>query len=91
MSVPHRERYKHNLQQSTNGCPVKLILARIVGKQGEFFPLFSDFYNNGGGRCALSLETKVDLQRKKVEKMDAVFVTVVMYPIKLAFLVKIFF
>ena len=58
---------------------------------GLFVPLFSDFYKNGGGRCALSLETKVELQRKKVKKMDAICVTVVIYFIKLAFLVKIFF
>ena len=55
---------------------------------GLFVPLFSDFYKNGGGRCALSLETKVVLQRKKVKKMDGVFVMNQLYSFKLAFFVK---
>ena len=85
--VPHRERYENISLQSTR-APLLEAACSCSENMPRLCRSYFHFLKNGGWLLSLSLETKVDLQWKKVQKMDGVFVMNRMYSFKLAFFVK---
>ena len=71
--VPHRERYENISLQSTR-APLLEAACSCSENMPRLCRSYFHFLKNGGWLLSLSPETKVDLQWKKVQKMDGVFV-----------------